>query len=90
MIQTFLVFLGGGIGAATRHGVNVAALRWLGASFPWGTVIVNIVGSLLMGLIAGWFAFRLDTGISQHVRLFLVGLSIFALFAGLWLVRTIS
>jgi fluoride exporter len=71
MIQTFLVFLGGGIGAAGRHGVNVAAARLIGLGFPWGTLIVNIAGSFAMGLIAAWFAFRADAGLSQHARLFL-------------------
>ncbi len=40
-----------------------------GCGFPYGTMIVNIVGSLLMGLLAGYFAAR--TGIPQHLRLFL-------------------
>ena len=71
MIQTLLVFLGGGIGAAARHGVNIAAARWLGTAFPWGTLTVNIVGSLAMGLLAAWFAFRADAGLTQHARLFL-------------------
>jgi CrcB protein len=53
-----IVFVGGGLGAALRHGVNVAALRWLGPGFPFGTLTVNIVGSLAMGLLAGWFAHR--------------------------------
>jgi fluoride exporter len=71
MIQTLLVFLGGGIGAAGRHGVNVAAARLLGTGFPWGTLIVNVVGSFAMGLIAAWFAFRAGSGLSQHARLLL-------------------
>lgn len=44
-----LVFLGGGVGAALRHGVNRAALAALGPSLPFGTLIVNIGGSLLIG-----------------------------------------
>jgi CrcB protein len=71
MIQTFLVFLGGGIGAAARHGVNLGAARLFGIGFPWGTIIVNIVGSIVMGLLAAFFAFRLDWAWSQHLRLFL-------------------
>jgi len=71
MIQTLLVFLGGGIGAASRHGVNLAAARLLGVGLPWGTIIVNIAGSLAMGLIVAWFAFRAGAGWSQHTRLFL-------------------
>ena len=66
-----LVFLGGGLGAAARHGVNLAAARLIGITFPWGTLTVNIVGSLLMGLIAGWLALRAGAGWSQHLRLFL-------------------
>jgi fluoride exporter len=64
-----IVFLGGGIGAALRHGVNLAAARSLGTGFPYGTITVNIVGSLAMGLIAGYFAFK--SGPSQHWQVFL-------------------
>ena len=64
-----IVFLGAGIGGAFRHGVNLASARLFGFGFPFGTIIVNIAGSLLMGLLAGYFAFR--TGVPQHMRLFL-------------------
>ena len=64
-----IVFVGAGIGGALRHGVNVAAVRLLGYEFPFGTFVVNIVGSFVMGLLAGYFAFR--PGIAQHMRLFL-------------------
>jgi len=64
-----IVFIGAGIGGALRHWVNVAAVRLFGYSFPFGTLIVNVGGSFLMGLLAGYFAFR--PGINQHIRLFL-------------------
>jgi CrcB protein len=64
-----IVFLGGGLGAALRHGVNLAAARWLGTGFPYATMIENVSGSLVMGLLAGYFAFR--GGPSQHWQLFL-------------------
>jgi fluoride exporter len=64
-----IVFLGAGIGGALRHGVNVGAARWFGYGFPFGTLIVNVVGSFLMGLFAGYFALR--PGVEQHLRLFL-------------------
>ena len=46
------VALGGAIGSALRHLTNLAALRLLGAGFPWGTAVVNVVGSFAMGLLA--------------------------------------
>ena len=64
-----LVFLGGGLGAMLRHAINVAMPRFLGNGFPWSTLLINISGSLVMGLVAGWFAFRGDA--SQGWRLFL-------------------
>jgi CrcB protein len=64
-----IVFLGAGVGGALRHGVNVAAARMFGHSLPPATLFVNIVGSFLMGLFAGYFAFR--PGMSQEARLFL-------------------
>jgi len=64
-----VVFLGAGLGGALRHGVNVAAARLLGTGFPFGTLTVNVVGGLLMGLVAGWFALKGEA--AQPVRLFL-------------------
>jgi len=65
-----IVFLGGGLGAALRHGINLISVRTLGTEFPYGTLIINVTGSLLMGLIAGYLAVRGDA--SQHWRLFLM------------------
>ena len=70
-MQAVLVFLGAGLGGALRHGVNVGCARLCGAAFPWGTLTVNVVGSLAMGLIAGWLALRAEAGWSQPLRLFL-------------------
>ena len=65
-----IVFLGGGLGAALRHGINLISARSLGTEFPYGTLIINVTGSLVMGLIAGYLAFK--GGASQHWRLFLM------------------
>lgn len=58
MNHLFLVMLGGAIGAGARHLTGRAALALWGAGFPWGTLIVNLAGGLLMGLLAGWLAAR--------------------------------
>ena len=71
MFATFLVFLGGGIGASLRHGVNLLAVQQFGITFPWGTMIVNVVGSFLIGVLAAYFAFRGDAVWTQPLRLFL-------------------
>jgi CrcB protein len=64
-----IVFLGGGLGASLRHGINLLTARALGSAFPYGTLTVNVTGSIVMGLIAGYFAFKGDA--SQNWRLFL-------------------
>jgi CrcB protein len=65
-----IVFLGGGLGAALRHGINILSTRVLGTAFPHATLFENVSGSLVMGLLAGYFAFR-SGGVSQQWRLFL-------------------
>jgi len=64
-----LVFLGAGIGGALRHGVNVGTAKLMGYGFPLGTMLVNIAGSFLMALLAGYFLF--GPGVPQDMRLFL-------------------
>jgi CrcB protein len=63
-----LVFFGGGLGASLRHLINLTCARWIGTAFPWGTFIINITGSTVMGLIAGYLAFKGEA--SQPWRLF--------------------
>jgi len=65
-----LVFIGGGLGASLRHAVNVGCARACGLNFPYGTFIINITGSLVMGLIAGYLAFKGEA--SQPWRLFIM------------------
>lgn len=49
----FPVMLGGAIGAGARHLVGRAVLALVGPGFPWGTMTINVVGGLHMGLLAG-------------------------------------
>ncbi|MEQ1619063.1 MAG: fluoride efflux transporter CrcB [Terricaulis sp.] len=52
MTKLLLVALGGALGSAARYGVGLLAARLLGVNFPWGTLLVNLVGGLAMGLLA--------------------------------------
>ena len=65
-----LVFIGGGIGSSLRHTINVVCARCIGTAFPYGTFIINITGSAIMGLIAGYLAFKGEA--SQPWRLFVM------------------
>ena len=80
-----LVFLGGGFGAVARHWVNRTAMNIVGPNYPAGTLAVNIVGSMAMGMLATWFAFRGETTTAAE-RLFLTtgvlgGFTTFSAFA---------
>jgi CrcB protein len=124
MKMLLMAAIGGAVGAGARYLVGVGALRLLGSGFPWGTLIVNVVGSLIMGLIIASVALKysisnemrtlLSTGVLGGFTTFSafsldfavlmerkaqglamaylgasVGLSILALFAGLYIARTI-
>jgi fluoride exporter len=69
-VSYILVFVGGGLGATLRHVINLVCARCMAPGFPWGTFIINITGSTVMGLIAGYLAFKGDAG--QPWRLFLM------------------
>ena len=66
-----LVFLGAGFGGALRHGVNLAALHWLGGGFPYGVFAINVTGSLAIGLLAGWLSLHGASDWVAWPRLFL-------------------
>ena len=65
-----LVFLGAGLGGVFRHLVNRSVPLAVSLQFPAATMLVNAIGCLAMGLIAGWFALRGEGG-GQGARLFL-------------------
>jgi len=70
MLNYLLVFVGGGLGSTLRHTVNIVCPRWLGNAFPYNTFIINITGSMGMGLIAGYLSFKGEA--SQPWRMFLM------------------
>lgn len=61
MPNLILVMLGGAVGAGARHLTGRAAFAWWGSSYPWGTLAVNLLGGLAMGVLAGNLA-RLGEG----------------------------
>ena len=70
MTSLIQVALGGAIGASCRYLTNVGAMRLLGGGFPYGTVVVNILGSFLMGVLVVAFAHR---GGNQFAPLMMTG-----------------
>ena len=71
MISTILAIASGGaIGAVMRYGVNISAVKLWGADFPWATLIVNVAGSFVMGLLIAVFAHLWQP--SETLRIFLV------------------
>lgn len=52
-VETLYVAAGGALGALCRHGVSLWCADRFGKKFPYGTLLVNVAGSLLMGLLAG-------------------------------------
>ena len=68
MSNFLLVALGGGLGAAGRYGVSLALPAKPG-EWPWATFSINVLGSLLIGVLAGWLSTRGEAG--EPWRLFL-------------------
>lgn len=58
MWNLLLVAGGGGAGAVARYLLGVQAMRAFGTGLPWGTLIANVVGGLLMGVLAAVLAYR--------------------------------
>jgi len=66
MAQLLAIAAGGSVGAVMRFMVSTGVYSWLGRGFPYGTLVVNVVGSLLMGLLYELFLQRLS--VSPEVR----------------------
>jgi len=45
------IAVGGSLGAMSRYWVSITTFKWLGLAFPYGTLMVNVLGSLLMGFL---------------------------------------
>jgi len=71
MTRILLVMAGGSVGALSRYGVSLLAVNLFGNRFPWGTLIVNLVGCFLIGLAFG-LAERGSAIMNPSMRLFFV------------------
>ena len=86
MTRLLLVALGGALGSMARYGVGLGAARLFpGSAWPWGTLTVNVVGGLTMGLLVGWMGLRAGVG-QETIRVFaavgvLGGFTTFAAFS---------
>jgi fluoride exporter len=60
---------GGAVGSSLRHFMNVLVGRVMGDAFPWHTLIINVTGSFVMGLVVALMAFRWN--VSNEMRAFL-------------------
>ena len=69
MRSSLIIFVGAGFGGVLRHVLNAWIMRLVGLEFPVGILAINVIGSTVMGLLAGWFAFKGQA--PQDVRLFL-------------------
>ena len=77
-VATLNVAIGGAVGASLRYQLGRVITHWLGpqvvTAFPWATLAANVIGSMAMGLLAGWLA-RHGSGEGEQLRLLLgVGL----------------
>jgi CrcB protein len=68
--KLLLVMFGGSLGAISRYGVGLLAVKLWGPGFPWGTLIVNLVGCFLIGLLFA-LADRVRL-LTPEMRLFLI------------------
>ena len=71
MKQLLLVGAGGAIGSVARYLAGIAVIRWTGGGFPFNTLLVNVVGSFVMGLLIA-VLLKVDPGpaLSADIRLF--------------------
>jgi fluoride exporter len=66
------IAIGSALGGMARHWCNAVATEWLGASFPWGTLFINVTGSLIIGF---FFALTDPSGrfdVSVNAKLFMM------------------
>lgn len=84
MTLVLLAAAGGAAGSVCRYLVSLASGQLFGLGFPWGTLIVNILGCFLMGLVIGLGALKLTLSNEMRVLIatgFLGGFTTFSAFS---------
>ena len=71
----------GALGAVARYLVSSLAYQWLGRGFPWGTLVVNGSGSLLIGFLVGYWSYRHSLPEPWRTALITGGLGAFTTFS---------
>lgn len=83
IIKLFLIFLGGGIGSLARFVCSEGVYHYVGRYFPYGTLVVNVLGSLLIGFLTVLFFDRFPQSGHILLALFVTGfLGGFTTFSG--------
>ncbi len=80
----FWVAFGGALGSLSRFSISIAWLNWIGTGFPWPTLLANVLGSLLIGVVAARASARDSSTMTEEMQLFLMagfcgGLTTFSL-----------
>ena len=75
MLEYLFVALGGAIGSVARHAASAMSVVFFGRTFPWGTLIVNVTGSFIIGLVAALIPVEEKGVHAHHLRtFFMVGI----------------
>lgn len=69
MLKALFIVLGGGLGTFMRYAVSGVAYRYFDSGFPWGTLIVNLIGSFIIGFL--WEVFERAV-VSPDVKMFVL------------------
>ncbi|MBF0193858.1 MAG: fluoride efflux transporter CrcB [Magnetococcales bacterium] len=81
MKTIFYVAIGGSLGAVLRYLISSWVYQWLGRGFPWGTLAVNVIGSLLMGFLFIFFTQRVIVAPDLKMAILVGGLGALTTFS---------
>lgn len=80
-MQLIAIAAGGAVGALMRFWVSTGVYALLGRNFPWGTLAVNVLGSMMMGFLSVWLLERLAVGPEWRAAILIGFLGAFTTFS---------